>query len=107
MECRHCGFSFGIPLTPNFIRWTKRGGTRAGAALIYDMCLLSPEAVNGFAVVFFAGPGDGLGPFGMVEGIGVELGLQGNAAALAVINAVLTGFLQEIARVELDTGAVG
>ena len=57
---------------------------------------LPGKMVRGLAVIVLPGPGEGLGPFGMVEGIGIELGFQGNAAALAVIHAALAGFLQEV-----------
>ena len=59
-------------------------------------------------MVLFAGLGDGLGPFGMVDGIGIELGLQADAAALGVDHAVLAGGVHDVvAGIELDTGAVG
>ena len=65
------------------------------------------KPVNGFAVIFLTGPGDGLGPLGMVERIRIILGLQCNTAALTIVNTVLAGFVQEIAGVELNTGAIG
>ena len=64
------------------------------------------EAVHCFAVIFFACFCNGLGPLRMVDGIGIVLSLQADAAALAVIDATLAGFLQEIAGIELNTGAV-
>ena len=67
---------------------------------------LPAEFVDRLALVMGAGLGERLGPFGMVDGVGVELGLQRNAGALAVIDTALAGFVQEIACVELDTGAV-
>ena len=42
-----------------------------------------------------------------MQGIGIELGLQRHAAALAVIDTALAVFVQEVAGVELDAGAVG
>ena len=45
-----------------------------------------------------AGLGDRLLPLGMVQRVGVVLGLQADAATVAVANAVLAGLtLQEIA----------
>ena len=67
---------------------------------------LPAEFVNGFAVVFFACLGEGLGPFGMVDRVGVELGFQRDAGAVAVMDAALAGFVQIIACVELDAGAI-
>ena len=57
-------------------------------------------------MVFLIGPGEGLGPFGMVDGIGVELGLQRNAGALAVMDTALAGFIQKITSIELNAGAI-
>ena len=70
------------------------------------VCLVG-EAVNRFGVVGFSGLGDGLRPFGMVDGIGIVLGFQGDAAALAVYGAALSGLVQEIAGIELNAGQVG
>ena len=67
---------------------------------------LPGEAVDGFAVVVLSGLGDGLGPFGVVNGIGVELGFQGHTAALAVVDAALAVGVQEVAGVELDAGTI-
>ena len=67
---------------------------------------LPAEFVNGFAVVFFACLGERLGPFGVVYGVGIELGLQCDTGALAVMDTALTGFIQVIAGIELDTGAI-
>lgn len=58
-------------------------------------------------MVFFPGLGDGLLPFGVVDGIGVELGFQSDAAAFAVFHAALALTAEEIARVELNAGQVG
>ena len=65
------------------------------------------KPVNGFAVIFFAGFRNGLRPLGVVQAVGIELGLQGRAGAFAVVYTVLALFIQEIAGVELDAGAVG
>ena len=73
---------------------------------MYLCGLFCPETVDRFAVVLLSGFGNGLGPFGMMQSIGIELGFQGNAAALAVIHAALAGFVQEIACIELNAGAV-
>ena len=51
--------------------------------------------------------GDGLGPIGMVECVGIELGLQGDAGAFAVVDAVLAVVIQEVSGIELDARAVG
>ena len=51
------------------------------------------EPVHGLAVVGFTGFGDGLGPFGMMEGVGVELGLQADAGALGVVDAALADLI--------------
>ena len=69
--------------------------------------LFCGKTVNGFTVIGLAVSGDRLGPAGMMQGIGIELGLQGDAAALAITDAVLAVFIQEIAGVELDAWAVG
>ena len=49
---------------------------------------------------------DGLGPVGVVEAVGVELGFQGYTGAFAVVNAVFALFVQIVAGVNLNTGAV-
>ena len=64
------------------------------------------ESIDGFAVVLFSGLHNGLGPFGVVEAVGVELGLQGDAGALAVVDAVFALLVQVIACVELNARAV-
>ena len=59
-------------------------------------------------MVLFSRLCNGLGPFRVVDGIWGILGLQADAAALAVNNAALAGLLvNEVARVELHAGAVG
>ena len=58
-------------------------------------------------MILLAGLDNGLRPVGMVQAVGPELGLQGNAVALAVMNATLAVFVQIIAGVELDAGTVG
>ena len=58
-------------------------------------------------MVLFPGFGNGLWPFGMVEGIGIILGLQADAAALCTLPTALSGSVQEITGIELHTGAVG
>ena len=69
-------------------------------------CFLPCESVDGFGVIALACFGEGLWPFGMIDRVGPELGLQSDAAALAVPYASLAGFLQEVARVELNAGQV-
>ena len=102
---RYCA---GRRKTPHFTLHTNNQLPQSGAAgCLNHVILFSSKSVHGFAVVLFSCLGNGLGPFGVVEGIGVELGLQGNAGALAVIDAALAGFVQEIAGIELDAGAVG
>lgn len=68
---------------------------------------LSEEFIHCFGAVLLAGLYERLGPLGMVDGVGVELGLQGHAGALTVVHAALALVVQEIAGVELDAGAVG
>ena len=59
-------------------------------------------------MVGLAGLGDGLCPFRMVDGVGVILGLQADAAALAVGHATLAGMVGDVvAGIELDAGAIG
>ena len=58
-------------------------------------------------MVFFSGFIDGLGPFGVVDGVGVELGLQANAAALGVADAALAHLVGVIGGVELHAGTIG
>ena len=53
-----------------------------------------------------AGLGEGLGPLGVVDGVGIVLGFQRNTAALAIVHAALAVFVQEIACIELNTGAI-
>ena len=50
--------------------------------------------------------GDGLGPIGVVECVGIELSLQGDAGALAVVDAILALVIQEVSGIELDARAV-
>ena len=58
-------------------------------------------------MIVLAGLGEGLDPFGVVHRVGIELGLQRNAAPVAVGYAVLARALQIIAGVEVETGAIG
>ena len=48
-----------------------------------------------------------LGPVAVVDAVGEEVGLQRHAAALAVDNAALAHFIQKVAGIELDAGAIG
>ena len=52
-------------------------------------------------MVLFTGLGDGLGPLRMVDGVRGILGLQCNAAALAVVYAALAVFVDEITGIQL------
>ena len=65
------------------------------------------EFINGFTAEGFFCLYDGLGPVAVVEAVGVELSLQRHAGALGVVNAALTVFIQIIAGIELNAGAVG
>ena len=82
-------------------------GNEMAAALGSRRKFLPAKLINRFAMVFLTGLCKRLGPFGMVDGIGVKLSFQSNAGALAVIDAALTVFVQEIARVELNAGTIG
>ncbi len=64
------------------------------------------KAVLGFAVEFFSGLYEGLLPFRMVHGVGIELGLQSHAAAETVVYALLAGLIGVIGGVHLDAGQV-
>ena len=68
---------------------------------------LPAECVGGFAVIVLSGFQNRLGPFAVMDGIGIELSLQGNTLPETVMNAALTHFIQVVAGVELNTGAVG
>ncbi len=61
------------------------------------------EAVNGFGVIFFSGLGNRLRPLRMVDGVGIILGLQRDAAAFAVFHAVLALAFKEIPGIELES----
>ena len=65
------------------------------------------KPVAGFGMIGGSGWGEGLEPVGMIDGVGVVLGLQSDSAALAVVDAALAGILQEVACVELDAGQIG
>lgn len=58
-------------------------------------------------MVGLAGFDEGLGPFGVIDRVGVVLGFQAHAAALAVMEAALADGIGEIGGVELDAGAIG
>ena len=77
------------------------------AASRVEAAVLLVKFVAGFGMVGGVCGGEGLLPFGVVHGVGVELGFQADAGALAVINAALAVVLQEVAGVELDAVAVG
>ena len=64
------------------------------------------KGISGFRMVFLTGLEEGLGPFGMVHGVGIELSFQSHAGALTIVYATLAIVVQEIACVELDTGAI-
>ena len=49
----------------------------------------------------------GLWPFGVMDGIGIELSFQRYATALFVFYTVLATAFGEIAGVDLDTGTIG
>ena len=51
------------------------------------------EAVYRLAAVGFSHAGDGLWPVGVMETVGIELGFQSDAGALAVVYAALTGLV--------------
>lgn len=80
---------------------------RAGDRKFGKESRLPEESVYGLGVIAVPGFYHGLCPIGVVQRIGIELGLQGNAAALAVKDAVLTAVGQEVAGVELQARAVG
>ena len=65
------------------------------------------EDVFGLAVVMLAGLGDRLEPLGMIQRIGIVLGLQANAAALGVAGAALAHLVGVIGGVELHAGTIG
>ena len=84
------------------------GTSNLGADDLFRVSLAIPgEAVYRLAAVGLTGTGDGLRPAGMVETVGVELGLQRHAGALAVVYAALAGLVKEIACVKLNARAVG
>ena len=58
------------------------------------------------ALVVLPRRGEGLGPLRMIHRIGVELGLQRHAGALAVKDSILALILQVVAGIELDAGAI-
>ena len=66
------------------------------------MFLLPGEAVDSLAVIGLVCFDEGLLPFRMVNGIGIELSFQSNAGALAVDGAALAGLVQEVACIQLD-----
>ena len=73
-----------------------------------DPCLFSGEMIFGNAVIPLAGLGEGLHPLGVIHRVGIELGLQGDTATVAVGNTILALIpFQEVAAVELNTNAVG
>lgn len=67
---------------------------------------LPVETIDCLAAIALPGLGDGLGPVGMVQRVGIVLGLQGDAGVLAVEHTALALIVQEITGVELDTGTV-
>ena len=68
--------------------------------------LLPAEFVNGFASIVCAGFGERLFPLRMVDRVGIILGFQRNTGTLTVVDATLAGFVQEIAGIQLNAGAV-
>ena len=69
-------------------------------------CCLPAEFIESTAVVNGSGGGNRLRPVGVVEAVGGKLGFQGNAGIFAVVDAALSGGVQEVAGIELDAGAV-
>ena len=78
-----------------------------GSALLFVRLQFAEETVHRFAAVGFSCLRDRLGPVAVVDGIGPELGLQSDAGAFSIVDAAFAGFVQEIAGIELDAGAVG
>ena len=58
-------------------------------------------------MILLSGFDERLLPFGMVDRIREELGLQANAAAFGVFYAAFAGFLGVIGRVNLNAGTIG
>ena len=84
----------------NFEKQQERADSPLRA--ISDTCLY--KTVNRFAVIFFACLYDGLGPVGVVEAVGPELGLEAHAVVLAVNSAILAAALrQESGSIHLQT----
>ena len=65
------------------------------------------KGIAGFGVVGFTGLDKRLGPLGVIYGVGIELGFQSDAAALAVVHTVFAVVVQEITGVNLNAGAIG
>ena len=72
----------------------------------YTILKVLHKPVNGFAMVSFTGPDNGLGPVAVMQAIGIELGFQRNTGTLAVVNTVFALLVQIVAGIELDAGAV-
>lgn len=84
---------------------TEKTAASSEAAVLI---IFSPrKAVSGYAVILFSRFHDGLLPLGLVQCVGVELGLQAHGAAGLIFLAVLAVAPGEIGGVDLNTGAVG
>lgn len=69
--------------------------------------MLPAKAVSGLALILFSRLGDGLLPLRVVDGVGIELGLQTHGAAGLVMGAVLAVATGKVGGVDLHTGAIG
>ena len=74
---------------------------RAGDRKFSENSRLPEEPVYGLGVIAASGLHHRLCPIAMVQRVGIELGLQGNAAVLAVKDTFLTAIGQEVAGIEL------
>ena len=69
--------------------------------------LLPTETELGFAVIGRTCLRNRLGPLGIVDGVGVELGLQADTAAVGIGHPILTRLCgQKVASVELNTRTI-
>lgn len=84
-----------------------RGSANRKSSLLAREDFTLIETVSGYTAVMRARFREGLGPLGVVECVGIELGLQSDTAVPAVVDAALAGLVQEIAGIELDAGAIG
>ena len=66
------------------------------------------KCVSSLAVVGLVCRGDGLGPFRLIQRVGIELCLQADTAPEVIGNTALSGLAQqEVACVELNAAAIG